>query len=56
MQIFLKGMKSLVQIGDDDRCAILSGSFFSGATNFTLNGGEFYNVGGNLTIQQRAGK
>ncbi|KIM35191.1 hypothetical protein M413DRAFT_14710 [Hebeloma cylindrosporum] len=40
---------------DAHRTIFSSGSFFSGARNFTLNGGEFYNVGGDLTIQQRTG-
>ena len=39
----------------DHRYIILSGSFFTGASNLTLTGGEFYSVGGNLTIQ-RTGK
>jgi hypothetical protein len=40
---------------DEDGWTLLSGSFFVGARDFTVHGGEFYNVGGNLTIQ-RTGK
>ena len=47
--------KPLVQSRKRWRCALFSGSFFPGARDFILNGGEFYNVGGNLTIQ-RTGK
>ena len=42
----------LFRVSNDDNRLLLSGSFFAGARDFILNGGEFYNIGGNLTIQQ----
>ena len=45
----------MFRVANDDDESLFSGSFFANARDVTVNGGEFYNVGGNLTIQ-RTGK